>query len=179
MDEIITASAVTLSPKINYEISWKNNDTKMIIHPLANWLILSPYTITIKAQAKSSFGLAMKQDYSTAFTVSARPDSPKIISTDPADGTLDVQPESVIQITFSKAMNTLATDDSLIIIPNTDLPLGYTILWDHNNQRLTFEFWQNMRPGDQYTITVTQAAMSADGVNMDSSYTFSFWVMSC
>jgi len=179
MDEDTTARALALSPILNYEVLWKNHDTTMIIEPLANWAIHTAYTVKIMAQAKSSNGLIMRQDYSASFTVSARPESPKVMKTGPADGTVDVLPESVFQITFSKPMNTQATEDSLRIIPDTDLPRGFTILWDNNNQRLTFEFWANMMPGDEYTITVTQAAMSADGVCMDADYTFSFWVMSC
>lgn len=179
MDEDATARALTLSPILNYAVSWKNHDTMMVIEPLANWAILTSYTLKIKAQAKSSDGLTMGQDYSASFMVSARPESPEVVQTSPADGTVDVLPEAVFQITFSKPMNTQATERSLIIIPDTDLPRGFTILWDNNNQMLTFEFWANMMPGDEYTITVTQAAMSADGVCMDADYTFSFWVMSC
>jgi hypothetical protein len=179
MDENTTTSALTLSPKINYAITWKNKDTTMVIHPMGNWVILTAYTLTIKAQAKSSNGLAMKQDYSYSFTVTARPVSPKVISTKPANKADEVMPEQVIQITFSKPMNTVATEDSLIITPITELAQGYIILWDKLKQSLTLEFKQNMRGGEEYTITVMQTAMSADGVCMDAEYTFSFLVEPC
>ena len=179
MDKDATVAALVLSPTINYAISWKNNFATMVIHPMSNWVLLSTYTLTIKAQARSSNGLAIGQDYSASFTVTARPESPKVISTQPADGTVDVLPEEVIYITFSKPMNTVATEESLVITPITDLAAGYTILWDNVNQRLRFEFHQNMRGGETYTIIVTQAAMSVDGVCLDADYTFSFVVMAC
>lgn len=179
MDKNATAKASCVSPQINNVVSWENNNTTMVIHPLTNWVVLTDYTITIAHQAQSADGSQMKQDYSASFMIGAMPDPPTVISTDPANNEGNVDPTGVIQIFFSKPMDTKATDQSLTIIPNTDLSEGYAILWDTDNQRLNFYFAQNMKPGEEYTITVTSQAISADGVYMQGSYTFVFHIMAC
>ena len=121
----------------------------------------------------------MKQDYSASFEIGAMPVPPVVISTDPANNAINVDPMTVIQIIFSEPMDTKATEQSLVIIPNTDLSEGYAILWDKDKQTLSFYFSQHMRPGEPYTITVSSEAISADGVYMEGSYTFVFQIMEC
>jgi hypothetical protein len=70
----------------------------------------------------------MKQDYSVTFEIKDRPDPPKVISTYPEDYEVDVFPEVVWRIVFSQPMDTKATEKSLVILPDTDLPLGYNII---------------------------------------------------
>ena len=121
----------------------------------------------------------MKQDYETSFEIKLRPNPPIITSTDPANHDFDVLPETIIRIDFSTPMDTKITEQCLVIIPNTDLPLGYAILWDRGNRRLSFYFAQNMRPGEDYYLTITTKAVSEDGIYLENNYNFTFQVMSC
>ncbi|MFC1847082.1 Ig-like domain-containing protein [Chloroflexota bacterium] len=179
MDEGTTAEATTLSPQIANMVFWENDGRTMVIHPLTNWQILTNYKITITGMAKSNEGFFLKEDFYVSFKIKERPQPPVVVSTAPNAHEEDVQPEAIIKILFSKPMDRATTEKALVIIPNTDLSAGIEVIWEEEDCLMVICLAQNLRPGEPYYITITGAAMSADGLYLEKKFTLTFYVEDC
>jgi len=104
-----------------------------------------------------------KDEYSWSFIVNQDSTPPMVVSTDPSDGTKDVSIDKTpITITFSKPMDPATTT------PAVSAPFGFTTSWDGDKTI-------NLHPNDyleyceDYSITITDNAMSKDGVQLDGN----------
>jgi hypothetical protein len=95
---------------------------------------------------------------------------PEISSTSPNHGATNVPLNSVISITFSRAMNTTVTESVISSSPT----ISWSSVWTSQDTLITFTPSANLDQNSQYTITVGTGAESTEGLNLESAYTFSF-----
>lgn len=98
------------------------------------------------------------------------PSPPSITSSSPSDGATDIPLNVDISLTFSKAMNRVATESAITCSPS----ISPSFSWSNGDRVILITPSSNLVESTQHTITVGISAMSADGLNLESSYVFSF-----
>ncbi|MCK5038515.1 MAG: right-handed parallel beta-helix repeat-containing protein, partial [Thermoplasmata archaeon] len=96
---------------------------------------------------------------------------PTIISTIPANGTINIAPDTTITIQFSEAMNQTATQSAGSITPSPGTP---SFSWSTDNTTLTITFASNLIQNTTYTVTFNQSASDLSGNNMSADHVFTF-----
>lgn len=106
-------------------------------------------------------------------------EGPKVTWTNLPDGSTDVPTDTVIEVTFSEAMNpdTIEADDTLTFtlgVHDTRLPVGGTVRMDVTNMMATFTPDDPLNEDTEYTATITENAETAGGTSLSCSYRWSF-----
>jgi hypothetical protein len=100
--------------------------------------------------------------------VGKKPTPPRVVSTKPLDGAKDVPLESVIEISFSAAMDPVHTKAAFSITPAVP---GQSSGFD---PVLVFAPSARLAPGTKYTVIVSTAAKDLNGTALPAPYSFSF-----
>jgi hypothetical protein len=144
--------------------------------PAINLARNTSYTGTVTTGAKDSAGNAMIKNYVWNFKTGAGPDNtaPFIISTVPADATIDVPLDKNISATFSEPMDPVSIGTSFTLA-NTSLggtPIVGTI--NYSDSTAVFTILNNLSPSTTYTATITTGAKDLAGNPLVNNYTWSF-----
>jgi parallel beta-helix repeat protein len=124
----------------------------------------------IEVHAIDILGQYTRKSYS--FTVDGS--SPTIISTTPADNSVEIAIDTTIQIEFNESMNTSSVELAISVEPMVTVS-GYT--WP-NNATIVIAISGNFRCNTSYTITVNTMATDIAGNSLASQYAFSFTTLS-
>ena len=100
----------------------------------------------------------------------ADPDAPVVTDTQPADGDIDVARNTVIRVTFSKAMGQSATQAAFTIDPTVDCDFSF----DQDDTRLSCTPDEHLQTNTDYTVTIGTDAEDTDGNNLENAHTFNF-----
>lgn len=95
-------------------------------------------------------------------------DYPTIVSVKPIGSEVGLKEKIVI--TFSKAMDEVATKNAVSISPS----LVGTWAWNTGSTVLTFTPTTNMTYDTNYTVTISKDAKSQDGYNLQNEYSWTF-----
>jgi len=98
--------------------------------------------------------------------------APEVVSTDPDDGDVGVDPETTFEVKFSMDMDHSSVEDALSCSGSTTIT---QLAWS-GDDTLRFSI-DGLDYGEIYTVTISAGAESSTGVNMDSSHSFSFTVL--
>jgi hypothetical protein len=96
--------------------------------------------------------------------------APHILRTLPIDKQTDVPINQPIQLVFGQPMEPASVESSLVISPS----IRYTIRWLEGNTVLLVVPVLPWRTGTTYNVQINTGASSADGLNLEESYSFSF-----
>lgn len=170
MNKSATEGAITSTPAISGSFSWDGTFRSVTWSPSASLQFDTKYTVKVSKAAKSQVGIQMKNAYSFAFTTEKAPSPPKVVSTDPANGTTKVPPDTNITITFSKSMNKGATEGAITSKP----AFAWISSWGSGDKVLTIDPYTDLAPSTGYNFTIDTTAKGSDGSALASPYTFSF-----
>jgi hypothetical protein len=92
-----------------------------------------------------------------------------VTGTNPKNGDTNIPLNASISITFSKAMDKTATEGAISVSPS----IKWTSAWSGGDTVVTLTH-KGLQASKQYTVTISPAAKSSDGMNMASQYQFSF-----
>ncbi len=95
---------------------------------------------------------------------------PTIQSTSPGNSETNIPINTGISITFSRGMDTTTTGNAISTSPDITVSSS----WSAGNSVVTFTPSANLETSYLYTITISTNARSANGINLESSYEFSF-----
>ena len=99
------------------------------------------------------------------------PNIPPIVTgTYPADNDTDIPTNTSIIITFSKSMDKIATEGAILANP---VIIG-AFSWDTAAEVVTWNLTQNLTSSTSYTIKISTAAKSVDGINLTTQHEFTF-----
>jgi len=91
-------------------------------------------------------------------------DAPFVVSTVPYDGAQDVAIDTTISITFSAVMDQMTTSGAVSIEP----PVSFTpFWWSPDGMTLDLDLNDNLDYCQEYTVTITDDAMSEDSIQLD------------
>jgi hypothetical protein len=99
---------------------------------------------------------------------------PSIISTDPADGTTDVNPHFSLKAVFDEEINAATIDDTTFLLEGDSGPVDGIVYYDVSRLTAVFEPDAALELGAVYTATVTGAVQDKAGNPMGVDYVWHF-----
>ncbi len=127
------------------------------------------YTGTITTGAKDAAGNALAGNYTWSFATGSLP---LVISTDPANGAINVSLSKMITATFSKPMDALTLNATTYVLKQgTTIVTGVVT---YTGMTATFNPTANLLPNKIYTATITTGAKDSSGNNLAADYVWSF-----
>lgn len=96
--------------------------------------------------------------------------NPNVIATIPANGVDEVSNAANIEITFDIRMDASSTESAFSITPVVD----GTFSWKDNQKTLVFDPNQNLTPGENYTVTISNMAKTIFDKNLLFGYDIQF-----
>jgi methionine-rich copper-binding protein CopC len=169
MDRASAEASISSSTPAPGAFRWDTQAKTVTLDPAADLTSGTKYVVTVSASAKSVAGVAMKSPHVFSFTTSSSP-APRIVSTDPEDGANGVAVTASIEIGFSTAMDSQATEAALVSAP----ALTGSFAWNAAGTALTWDPSTDMAPDTVHELTVGTEAMSSGGVPLGSTHRFSF-----
>lgn len=142
--------------------------------PDANLLPSTIYNVTITTEAKDTEGNSLAEDYNWSFTTGLVVDEirPMVVSTNPADGSIDVPVNKAISVPFSEAMDALSLNNStfyltgpLGLVEGKVVCVGFTAV---------FTPTALLTKGALYTGTITTGVKDIAGNSMLVDHVWSF-----
>jgi len=132
------------------------------------------FTAKISSAAKSTFGVALVQDYSWSFTTGETPDIilPTVELTDPLNEALDVALDKAIVFTLSEPMNPTTIYDATFTLTEGSNAVAGTISFSGNTVTLTPS--SNLLYNKIYTATIKSGVEDMAGNAMAVDYTITF-----
>jgi hypothetical protein len=169
-----SAGAVSISgpgdPELS-EPSWSGTQLTLATDGLQSD---AQYTVTVGTDATDDSlpGNAMEAATSFSFTTGSgvAPTPPIVRSTDPDHDETGVPVGGSVTISFSKAMDLAATRSAITVSPDLD----WSPVWSEGDTVVALDPVGTLTANTRYTVTVSGAAMAADGTGMDVAYTFRF-----
>ena len=130
------------------------------------------YTCTITTGAQNTAGVSIANNYIWDFTTGP---VPFVVSTDPANNTIDVQLNKVIRATFNGSMNASTLNGTTFTIKQG----ATTVLGAISYFGTTVSFTPNspLLEDKIYTCTITTGAQNTAGIPMASNYVWNFTTM--
>ena len=158
------AAAIRLDPAVEGATSWSGST--LIFTPADALELSTSYEVTVEPGVRDLAGNEMTETPPPfAFETAGRP---RIVATDPADGTADVPVEQTIGITFSSLMDTAVVADELRIWPT----IRYDLRW--SGEELEIVPAEALRPDTEYEVRVSGDATDAAGVAIGDPVTVRF-----
>ncbi|MDB5201334.1 MAG: hypothetical protein JWQ27_743 [Ferruginibacter sp.] len=148
--------------------------TTAVFTPSANLTINTVYTATITTAVKDLSGNALVADYTWTFTTGAATDvvAPTVISTDPANGAINVLLTNKPSATFSEAMNPATLNNASFTLSKNGVPVAGTV--SYSGLTAVFTPSLNFTANSIYVATITTAAQDLAGNALAANYTWSF-----
>ncbi len=137
--------------------------------PISIFAINTVYTGTITTGVKDSAGNAMAANYTWNFTTG---NAPVVISTDPANGDLNVPLNKTITASFSTAMNPASIGASSFIVKQGTTVIPGTV--SYAGTTASFKPTNPLIVNTAYTATITTGAKDALGNAMTANYNWGF-----
>jgi hypothetical protein len=137
--------------------------------PAADLLANTVYTATITNSVRDPAGNAMVADYVWSFNTGT---TPIVVSTDPANGAINVALNKVITATFSTVMNASTITATSFMVKNGVTPVAGVI--SYSGMTASFTPAVPLLPGTIYTGTITSSVRDTAGNAMAANYTWSF-----
>lgn len=170
MDTAATAQAFSISPGVDFTISWSEYNTAAVLTPAAPLAYGATYTVIISTEALSYAGFPLEEPYEFSFTTESQAQPPTVLDTLPPHNAEGVSLDAEIHVIFSEPMDTDATAEAVVILPAAEYEIGW-----HEDQRLMIIYplipWQ---PATAYDIIITEQAVSAEALYMEEAYAFGF-----
>jgi len=160
---LITIAGVAVPGTVTY------SGTTATFTPTSRLTTNTLYTGTVTTAVKDVDGNALQTDYVWTFTTGI---NPLVVSTDPANGAVDVSPNKIITATFNMSMNPATLNSSTFTIKQGTTVLLGTITYA--GTMVTFTPTMPLDENKIYTCTITNGAQNTVGTELASDYVWSF-----
>lgn len=158
-------------PAGGVSLTWSNGNRTLSLAPVNRLAHSQAYQITINTGTRDVYGSDLQSAYSTSFTTRAAV-NPVISSTVPAAGSLNVMPDQPIQLTFSKTMQRLATENAITLNPAAAGTMAFN--WSDNDTMLAVNFSQPLANGVSYQMKIASSAADTEELKLVSDFLLSF-----
>ncbi|NQT73337.1 MAG: Ig-like domain-containing protein [Chloroflexi bacterium] len=162
-------SAISISPRIDYDIRWQSGNTVAVLQPLESLDFDTNYKVTIGAEAISINSIPLGEDYTFIFFTGIH-GGPHILSTMPTDGQVGIPSGYPIQVFFNRSMDPDSVEDALSVTPDIE----YKTKWYEADFVLEIEPQEQLVPNTTYTFEIGGQSTSSHSRPLGQSYRFSF-----
>jgi hypothetical protein len=181
MNRTSTENSIHIMPSISGDLYWDNSGLELSIVPKRYLSFDTKYTLTLDGLKVrdisgntldgNSNGIpegAPDDNYSWRFKTTSKPlnelISPIVISTNPSDGSVDIDVDSIIEISFNKEMNKTATEAAFSIFPT----IPGIFIWE--NTTMIFQPSSVFEFNITYTVLVKSNATDLLGSSLDGNF---------
>lgn len=177
MNKTVTEGSFTLrngSLSVDGIFSWI--DKMLVFRPKSALSQSGQYRFTILAsKAESTEGVNLIRDFSSNFYVNEDSEQPQMISSTPTNGSVGVQTNTTIQLTFTKAMklSSILTNISSSPQINFDFPAASL---SGDGKTVTLILLSPLAFGTSYTLTIPASIQDSSGNALVKSYQLNFTV---
>ena len=137
--------------------------------PASRLVVNTLYTGKITTEAKDVDGNALQTDYVWTFTTGL---NPQVVSTDPANLSVDVALNKIITATFNMSMNPLTLSATTFTVKQDATPVLGTITYA--GTIVTFTPSAPLAQNTVYTATITKGATNLTGTELANDYVWTF-----
>lgn len=162
-------SAISISPRIDYDIRWQSGNTVAVLQPLESLNFDTNYKVTIGAEAISTNSISLGEDYTLDFFTGIH-GVPQVLSTMPTDGQVGIPSGYPIQVFFNRSMNPDSVEDAITVTPTIE----YRAKWYEADFVLEIEPKEPLVPNTTYTFEIGGKSTSSHSWPLGQSYRFSF-----
>jgi hypothetical protein len=167
MNQTATDAALGIAPVVPVLLSWSSPEALQVgLTPPLSWN--TTLTIVVGSSATTTSGFPLPVPYVVTFTTEAAI-LPSVASVTPANGSQQVSVNSTITVVLSEPMNTTTLEAAFSIGPGA--PPGRTTV---NTDVLVWTPNASLEANTTYTLTISTAAVSADGAPLPHAFTSSF-----
>jgi len=167
-ESTITTSSFTLD-SVAGSVSYDSGTYTATFTPSANLTESTTYTATLSTAITDVAGNPLAAEYSWSFTTTIGI-PPTVSSVSPLDGAIDVATYTTVTATFDMSM-----DESTITIHTFLLDgVAGSVSYDSGTYTATFTPDAKLDSNTLYTVTLSTAITSIDGVALASAYSWSF-----
>ncbi|NQU16529.1 MAG: FG-GAP repeat protein [Candidatus Saganbacteria bacterium] len=165
-----TFTVTSASGAVSGTVSYDGSNKTATYTPTINLGYSTEDTTALTSSIKDSNGKTLTA-YSSSFTTTTQA---QVSSVSPAASSTDVETNTTLQITFSKAM-----DESTITTDNIKLSSQYgnvsgTISYDSSNKTTTFTPGGRIANSVTFTATASAGIKDSDGNSIGSDYSWTF-----
>lgn len=150
-------------------IHYDTRNNTAVITPAVPLELSTDYLVVITTGVQDSFNTPLAQDYSWSFKTAA-------ISTHPASGQTQVDPESAIFVTFDQAMNPSTFNPATCIIKDSTQQIVslLSIHYDATNHTAVLIPVAPLKVSTDYQVVVTTGVQFSNNTPLAQDYTWSF-----
>ena len=160
---IITAGDVVVPGTVSY------SGLTATYTPTSRLTTNTLYTGRVTTAVKDQAGNALQTDYIWTFTTGL---NPLVVSTDPANGAVDVSPNKIITATFNMSMNPATLNASTFTVKQGTTVIPGTITYA--GTMVSFTPTTPLDENKIYTGTITKGAENTIGTELASDYVWTF-----
>ena len=179
MDTASVEAAFSITPEIPGEITWENNNLRMIFTPTQTYQTSTVYTARLDASAKHAGGMAMEAPFELSFFTADR-NYMSIIGQFPKDGEKVHFDNPAIEVRFDKLPNVTPILKQISIVDSTGTKVAL------NNRKMTYSklgaeygffripFTKDLTVGNTYKMTLSNEIADKDGIPLQDSVVVHF-----
>jgi hypothetical protein len=151
---------------ITYHSAWLGNNLRIEAEEMLP--LNTVHTIAIGTGAMSQRGVHLEAIWTLDFTTQTL--WPVVMSTFPENDATDVALNPVLNIEFSRDMETTITEAAISIDP----AVGMTFEWQDSTETAVISLSASLAPSTLYTVTVAQSAQAVNTETLLADHEFSF-----
>ncbi|MFZ5441053.1 MAG: Ig-like domain-containing protein [Myxococcota bacterium] len=176
----LSAGSTTLT-NCNARWLWNGARTMVSCQPEPVLAFSTLHRVVISVAARDDANNALAAEYAFSFTVGSAPDTtpPTISSVSPADAEKGVERNEQIEVAFSEAMDTAATQGATSCVVGST-PVGGAFSWTNRNRLMRFSPSASFAHGATVSCRVlggSSGARDVAGNRMAANKTWSFTVL--
>ena len=174
MDTASVEAAFSITPEIPGEITWENNNLRMVFTPTQTYQTSTVYTARLDASAKHAGGMAMEAPFELSFFTADR-NYMSIIGQFPKEGEEVHFDNPAIEVRFDKLPNVTPILKQISIVDSTGTKVAL------NTRKMTYSklgaeygffripFTKDLTVGQTYKMTLSNEIADKDGIPLQDS----------
>ena len=179
MDTASVKAAFSITPEIPGEITWENNNLRMIFTPSQTYQTSTVYTARLDASAKHAGGMAMEAPFEISFYTADR-NYMSILGQFPKDGEKVHFDNPSIEVRFDKLPNVTPILKQISIVDEEGTKVSlYTRKMTYSKLGAEYGFFRipftkDLEVGKKYKMTLSNEIADKDGIPLQDSVVVNF-----
>lgn len=179
MDTASVEAAFSITPEIPGEITWENNNLRMVFTPSQTYQTSTIYTARLTTDAKHAGGMAMTAPFELSFYTADR-NYMSILGQFPKEGEEVHFDNPAVEVRFDKLPNVQPILKQVSVVDENGTKVAL------NNRKMTYSklgdeygffriaFTKDLTVGKKYKMTLSQEISDKDGIPLQDSVVVSF-----
>ena len=172
MNKTSVENSFTISPSVNGNFKWSDNDKTVKFIPKQKLSPGTRYEISISTNAESHFGIKMPQSFSSDFTTRSKLNLTYIY---PANGQSDISTTVLIKLQFDAGINANSLGNNILFLDKNNKPVPLFVYQSgYPNGLIQFEPSKPLDINSGYKIILKAGIGDVEGLNYGENNEFTF-----